>query len=238
LKANSETENDMNAFALKDRIQISLLAAELVLLLALGWFSGGCAAPSGASSAPKPGRGIAEYRGVVREAHQSVAATVKSLEGLAVSPTKTSVPSAALARFDKAFDQLELTSIKARARAEAIIARGQTYFDEWKGNLTSNTNQAAARAETQRFDRLFDHFGRVRQRSGDVREAFRPFMAKLREFRAALDRTSGAVSSTAFQNQLDGLTASGRRVLQSLESVSTALDQAEAELRATLTATR
>jgi hypothetical protein len=29
---------------------------------------------------------------------------------------------------------------------------------------------------------------RVRQRSGEVREAFRPFMAKLHEFRARLDR--------------------------------------------------
>ena len=222
---------------MKTHIQISISAAGLALL-ALGGFSGGCAGPTGASSAPKPGRGIAEYRQVAREAHQSVAATVKSLEGLAVSPTQTSVPPAALARFDKAFNQLELTSVKARALAEAIIARGQAYFDEWKGTLTSNTNQAAARAETQRFERLFDHFGRVRQRSGEVREEFRPFMAKLREFRAALDRTSGAVSSPAFHNQLDGLTASGRRVLQSLESVSTALDQAEAELRATLTATR
>jgi hypothetical protein len=222
---------------MKTHIQISISAAGLVLL-AFGWFGGGCAAPTGASAAPKPGRGIAEYRGVVREAHQSVAAIVNSLAGLAVSPTQTSVPSAALARFDKAFKQLELTSVKARSRAEAIIARGQAYFDDWKGNLTSITNQAAATAETQRFDRLFDHFGRVRQRSGGVREEFRPFMEKLREFRAGLDRSSGAVSSPAFQNQLDGLTASGRRVLESLESVSTALDQAEAELRATLATTR
>ena len=218
-------------------VQIANWVAGLVLLLAFAWFNGGCAAPSGASSAPKPGSGIAEYREVVRVAHRSVAATVKSLEGLAVAPAQTSVSSSALGRFDKAFNQLELTSVKARARAEAIIARGQAYFDEWKGNLTSITNQATSRAETDRFDRLFDHFGRVRQRSGEVREEFRPFMAKLREFRAALDRSS-VVSNPSFQSQLDGLTASGRRVLQTLESVSTALDQAEIELRATLTTKR
>lgn len=223
---------------MKAHIQLANGVAGLVLLLALGWFNGGCKTPSGASSAPKPGSGIAEYREVVRLAHKSVAATVTSLEGLAVPTAQTAVSPAALGRFDKAFHQLELTSVKARARAEAIIARGQVYFDEWKGNLTSNTNQATARAETERFDRLFEHFGRVRQRSGEVREEFRPFMAKLREFRATLDRSSGAVSNPAFQNQLDGLTGSGRRVLQSLASVSTALDQAEAEVRATLTTTR
>lgn len=204
-------------------------------MLAFAWFNAGCASPSADSSVPKPGSGIAAYREVVRVARQSTAATVNSLEGLAVAPTRTSVPPRALARFDKAFHQLELTSVKARARAEAIIARGQAYFDEWKGNLTSITNQAAARAEAERYDKLFDHFGRVRQRSGEVREEFRPFMAKLREFRAALDRSAGAVSSPSFQTQLDGLTASGRRVLRTLDSVSSALDEAEAEARATLT---
>jgi hypothetical protein len=223
---------------MKARIPISALAAALALLLALGGFGGGCAAPSGTSSAPKPGRGIAEYRQVVRVAHESVAATVKSLEGLAVSPIQTSVPPAALGRFDKAFNQLEITSVKARSRAEAIIARGQAYFDEWKENLASITNQAVARAETERFDRLFEQFGRVRQRSGEVREEFRPFMAKLREFRAALDRDTTSVSSPSSQKQLAGVTDSGRRVLQALEAVSAALDQAETELRATLTVTR
>lgn len=223
---------------MKARIQISIWAVGLALLLALGVFIGGCAAPSSTSSAPKPGHGIAEYRQVVRGAHASVAATVKSLEGLAVSPTQTSVPPAALGRFDKSFNQLEVTSVKARARAEAIIARGQAYFDEWKANLASITNQAVAQAETKRFDRLFEHFGRVRQRSGEVREEFRPFMARLREFRASLDRDTTAVSSPSSQKQLAGLTDSGRRVLQALDSVSAALDQAEAEVHATLTVTR
>jgi len=209
-----------------------------MLLLALGWFNGGCKTPSGASSAPKPGSGIAEYREVVRVAHKSVGATVKALEGLAVVPAQANVSSAALGRFDKTFNQLEVTSVKARARAEAIIARGQVYFDEWKEHLTTNTNRATSRTETERYNRLFDHFGRVRQRSGEVREEFRPFMAKLREFRAGLDRSSGAITNPAFQNQRDSLTASGKRVLQTLGSVSTALDEAEAELRATLTTTR
>ena len=200
--------------------------AGLVLLLALGWFGGGCAT----TSAPKRGRGIAEYRQVVGEARESVAATVKALEGLVLSPTGASVPPAALGRFDQAFNHLELASVKARARAQAIIARGQAYFDEWKTNLSSITNQAAARAETERFDRLFDHFDRVRQRSGEVREEFRPFMAKLREFRAALDGNGGVVSNPSSQSQLPDLTASGRRVLRTLDSVSTALDDAEAEL--------
>ena len=143
-----------------------------------------------------------------------------------------------MAVFDRALAQLEITSVKARARAEAIIARGQSYFDEWKGNIAGITNQAAAQAETQRYARLFDHFGRVRQRSGDVREEFRPFMAKLREFRARLDKPPESADAALFGKELDDLTASGRRVLKTLESVSVALDEAEVELRATLSAKR
>lgn len=215
---------------------LKTVASLLALSLALGWVAGGCASSSGVSSAPKPGTGIAEYRTVAREAHRSVAATVKSLESLAQPYTQTALRHPALPGFDRAFHQLELTSVKARARAEAIIVRGQSYFDEWKENLSSITNQTAARAETERYNRLFEHFGRVRQRSGEVREEFRPFMTKLREFRASLDKPTGPTGGESFGKELDALTDGGRRVLQTLESVSVALDEAEAELHATLAA--
>lgn len=208
------------------------------LLPALGWLVGGCASSSGGSSAPKPGSGIAEYRAVARDAHRAVDATVKSLEALARPHTQTTSPHPALPGFDRALHRLELTSIKARARAEAIITRGQAYFDEWKGNLAGITNQTAARTETMHYDQLREHFERVRQRSGELREEFRPFMAKLREFRARLDKPVGAAVGESSRQDLDGATASGRRVLQTLESVSTALDDAETSLRATLAAKR
>jgi hypothetical protein len=85
---------------------------------------------------------------------------------------------------------------------------------------------------------LLEHFERVRQRSGEVREEFRPFMSKLREFRARLDKSASATGSEPSHQELDGVTAGGRRVLKTLESVSAALDETEAELRATLAAKR
>lgn len=210
----------------------------LSVLLAVAWLGGGCASPSGDSSAPKPGSGIAEYREVTREAHRSVAATVKSLEALTRSQAKTSLQHPALPGFDRAFHQLELTSVKTRARAEAILARGQAYFDEWKGNVSSITNQAVARAETEKYGRLLEHFDRVRQRSGEVREEFRSYMASLREFRARLDRPANAAGGGLSAQNLDGMTASGRRVLKALEAIETTLNAAEAEVRATLAANK
>jgi hypothetical protein len=209
--------------------------------LAFGWLAGGCAAPTGGSSVPKPGRGIAEYREVTHEARRAVAATVQSLEGLRIPSTQTSQTSApprALARFDRAFSQLELTSLKTRARAEAIIKRGQVYFEEWKENLSAVTNKPTVQAEAKDYTRLLDHFNRVRQRSGEVGAEFRPFMAKLREFRAGLDRVSNAGPSPASQGPLEEAITSGRRVEQTLDSAASALDAAEAELMALLATNR
>jgi hypothetical protein len=206
----------------------------VVSSLALAWLASGCASPSGDSSVPKPGSGIAEYRVVTRDAHRALAGTVRSLEALAQPPAQASTPHPALRGFDRAYHQLELTSVKTRARAEAIIARGQAYFDEWREHLAGLTNQAAARAESQQYTRLYEHFERVRERSSEVRDEFRPFMAKLREFRARLDQSP---ESAGGGSQLStNLIAGGRRVLEKLETVSLALDDAEAELQATLVA--
>jgi hypothetical protein len=238
LPVRQEPTRQARCARMKVPLPIAAAACVLTALLAAGLFVGGCAAPSASSSAPKPGKGIAEYRQVAREAHQAVTATVKSIEGLTLPPTQTSVPPGALARFDKSFAQLELTSVKARARAEAIIARGQAYFEEWKGNLAALTNQAVAKVETERYAKLLDHFNSVRQRSTEVREEFRPFMAALRGFRASLDPNPATLSTPTAQKRLVELTAGGKRVLQALESISNALDAAEAELHTTLAAKR
>ena len=219
---------------MKPFLSTPITVSGCALLLALAWLAPGCASSSSDTSAPRPGSGIAEYREVAREAHRAVTAAVKSLEALARPHTQTTAPHPALPGFDQAFHQLELTSIKARARAEAIIARGQTYFDEWKGGLSGMTNATAASTETERYSRLLEHFERVRQRSGEVREEFRPFMSKLREFRARLDRPTAAAGGESSGPELEAVTASGRRVLQTLDSVSVALNEAETALRATL----
>ena len=215
------------------RLRLASVVPGLVMSIALGLIGGGCSSPSGSDAAPKPGSGIAEYRQVTGEAHRSVTAVVGALAALPGSSTPPSTRPA-LARFDNALHELELTSVRTRARAEAIMARGQAYFDEWKEHLAGVTNPAAAQSGMERHARLFGHFGRVRERSGEVREEFRPFMANLRQFRAGLDRAPKPAESELSGQKIDGLIASGRRVLGTLESVSTALDEAETELRTTL----
>ena len=216
------------------------LALSLCALIAAG-----CAGTSESSripAVPKPGKGIAEYREIAREAHKAVARTVDSLDTLSqVPPSQSS--QGRVSAFDRAFEDLELTSIKTRARAEAIIARGQKYFDEWQEQL--GTNRSSAQAD---YNRLFAHFSRVRERSAEVRAEFRPFMAGLRRFRATFDPLDpvkpadapGAPTPEAKPKlqdpkiEIQQLTAGGQRVLKTLESVTAALDAAETELKTML----
>jgi len=208
----------------------------IVALITSALLTAGCASSSSTSAQPKPGTGIAEYRQLTLEAHRAVAATVNSLSALAIPQKENAKSHPEWAQFDRALQQLELTSVKTRARAEAIIARGQAYFDEWKGNLTTNTHPATARVEPERYARLHDHFDKIRERSGEVRTEFRPFMMKLRDVRATLDKSPSSAGNQASQSDIDALKASGQRLLDTLSSVSRALDDAEVELRATLAA--
>jgi hypothetical protein len=138
-----------------------------------------------------------------------------------------------LSGFDRAFHQLEVSSVATRARAEAIMARGRAYFDEWKEHLGGVTNQAAARAGEERYVRMHEHFERVRECSKEVREEFRPFMTKLREFRARLDQPASAGRELS-RPELEQLASDGRRVLARLEAVGSALDEAQTALQAAL----
>lgn len=154
---------------------------------------------------------------------------VNALDVMAQSPA----PASKLSGFDCAFHQLEVSSVTTRTRAEAIIARGQAYFDEWKEHLAGVTNQAAARAGEESYVRMHEHFERVRGCSMELRGEFRPFMTKLREFRARLDQPASAGRELS-RPELEQLASDGRRVLARLDAVSSALDEAQTALQATL----
>lgn len=196
------------------------------------WGVGGCASPPTETLAPRRGEGIQEFREVVKEAHKAVGNTVKSLDELAEPVAGSLLQHPGLPTFDRTLHRLEVTSIRTRARAEALIARGKFYFDEWSGRLSSSTNREVAQAELPQYASLLEHFGRIRERSGVVREEFRPFMQQLREFRARVDRPSTNAADAA-EMKLAGLRDSGRRVLRALDDVDGSLKEAQSAVAAT-----
>lgn len=205
------------------------MKSSIFAILAVPYLFVGCAAPTETASRPKPGTGISEYRELTRDAHRSVGATVVSINALMQPQADATKATAALADFDRAMENLELTSYKTRSRAEAILVRGDAYFEEWKEQL--NKNDRAGQSESENYRRLHAHLVQIRERSGDVRAEFRPFMAKLRGVRAGMGKTTDGQKDASLIAGLNELSSSGKRVLAALESVSKALDDAETELR-------
>lgn len=215
------------------RLGAAALALAIVLL------NPGCRSTPPEAAAPPaahhpPGHGIAEYRETARMARGAVKDTLHSLEALGRPHPHGQHGHPALEEFDDALLRLELTSVKARARAEAILARGRDYFEEWHQHLNHLTNGAAARAGERQYGRLHDHFVRVEEASAGVKAVFRPYLDQLRELRARFDRRPDLDPGATHRHEVQEALASGHRVLQALDQVDTALHHAGAELRTLL----
>src|SRR5580765_5200908 len=86
----------------------------------LGLFPG-CATHPDATSAPRPGSGVYEYRQLTSE---SVTGVLKALGWLEqVSAQAGRCPSKIVSGFAKQVEQLQVESIRVRARGQAIRAR-------------------------------------------------------------------------------------------------------------------
>lgn len=144
--------------------------------------SAGCATSGSDARPPRPGDGLREYQRLVLDLRQDVTLTRQAVEALAAATQQNS--GGAYARFDKALQRLEVVSIKARARVEAMEKRGEAYFEEWAEEISNISNDR--RVAEERFGELHRHFETILKDVGQVRQAFRPFLDGSRRLRTAL----------------------------------------------------
>lgn len=144
----------------------------------------GCATSEYGARPPRPGDGLREYQRLVLDLHKDVTQTRQAVEALAAATQKTS--GAAYARFDQSLQRLEVVSIKARARAEAMEKRGEAYFEEWAEELSDSADEASRRAARERFAELRRHFEAILKDSGSVRQLSRRFLEGARRLRTTL----------------------------------------------------
>lgn len=147
-------------------------------------FSAGCATSEHGARPARPGDGLREYQRLVRAFRNDISPTQQSLEALAAATPGNSA--AAYARFDESLQRLEVVSIKARARADAMEKRGAAYFEEWAEETSGSLDEASRRAGQERFAELHRHFEAILKDSGKVRQEFRRFLEGSRQLRTAL----------------------------------------------------
>jgi hypothetical protein len=197
-----------------------------LLSCAAGLIAAGCANPG---APPRAGSGLAEYRKIIVEVRRAAAANNNALGGIEnASPDKAAK---SVERFDRALEKFEVVSIRARAKADAMEARGAAYFDEWQQKISASTDEAARQQEQARESELRQHFDRILARSRQAREAFRPYLGASRELRAALvkDRTSQGINTA--KGKIAGIRDSASRLDRAFGELLSEVDSAAAVVK-------
>jgi hypothetical protein len=192
------------------------------------WLVAGCATSERGSRAARPGDGLREYQRLVLDLREDATRTRQSVEALTTATRQNF--GAAYARFDESLQRLEVVSIQARARADAVEKRGAAYFEEWTAQISGSADEASHGVANARFAELHRHFEAILKDSGQVRLEFRSFLDGVRRLRTALgpkpelDAIEKAGPDFA-QLVADGGLAEGKmdQLLKTLEATEAAL---------------
>jgi|SRR4051812_3006785 hypothetical protein len=179
--------------------------------------------------------GVEEYRQITAEALTRMSATLKALEQVTASgdssPKRVGV-------FSRELQRLEVSSIRVRARAQAIQLRGDAYFAAWSENISSiKDSRVRDLAETHHAE-LEKSFSNIKTSSRDAGAAFRPFLTDLTRLRAELESHPAAALSPSETNLIAAARDNGQKVLKQLTAInfeltviSTMLDPSKAPAR-------
>jgi hypothetical protein len=200
----------------------------LTVLVTTVLFATGCTTSKSSAVTMRPGDGLREYQRLVRELRKDVRRTRQTVEALASASQNNS--GAAYARFDGSLQRLEVDSITARARVDAMEKRGEAYFKEWAEEISGTANKAAHRVAQERFAELHGHFEAILKDTKHVGQAFRPFLEGLRESRTKLGPKSSFAAIEMSKPDFAQLASVGRQAEESLDQLSKTLKAAAAEV--------
>ncbi len=211
----------------KPRTTLRLVAAAKLtlwmLVAAIAWV--GC---KSVSSSASPRSNAGEYRQVTGHFIKAVDETLRLLNR-ATSPT-TRNPRAAILKFADAVDTLEVDSMAARARAEAMRARGQAYFATWQEHLAVVQDERVRQLALQHRAELDVRFPRIHTAAQHARETFRPFLADLKTLRDSLESNPTAAHIASKDARIARTKAQGRAVQDALSVLMAELNATAALL--------
>jgi hypothetical protein len=171
--------------------------------------------------APKDFKGVAEYKEITAHARAAVQAALKSLDG--VSAATSPRPGRVVNVFFSDVKRLEVDSIPLRARAQAILARGDAYFADWDQSITQIRNPRARELAQQHRPQLQASFEKVKLVSKQAGAEFKPFLAGLREMRLDLEDKPTEIDSETGRKLISDTRENGRRMLEKLDAISAEL---------------
>jgi hypothetical protein len=207
----------------KRELVLSLLSAALCLL----W---GCASDDVAPKKPRVGAGVQEYRNLAIEAASEITSALELVQR--VRQHTGSCPPKLVRDFADEVDDLQVNSIRVRARAQAIQAKGEAYLQAWTTN-SALADQPVLPAQS--MPQIQDGFVRVKQTSQQVGEIFRPFFSNLRKLRSDLQADPSAVQRDETKKVIQTTNEQGHEVLERLRALEKELQDFQQILRVAMT---
>ncbi len=189
-----------------------------MLLAVIPGFFAGCATDKDASDAPRPGSGIAEYRQITTESLAEVSAAIYSLDK--VSAQAGHCPPKVVSAFARQVDRLQVNSIRVRARAQAIRARGDAYFATWSESIARIKDPRVRELAERHHPELEQSFSRIKLASQEAGEAFKPFLNGLRELRIELEKGPDAAESQSNRDMIRTTRERGQQTVEKLVAIS------------------
>jgi hypothetical protein len=188
----------------------------------------GCASKDANLKPFKPGSGIAEYRAIVETAARALQGALSALDQVAAQSNRCSPD--ALRALDRSVQQLQVESLQVRARAQAILARGDAYFENWEDTLKRVKDPGVRARIEKNHAPLQRRFEAIKNSSTQFRSTFKPFFSDLRELRNSLESDPANLSKPAGQDLLARTSAQGKQLLPQLSIITRELDAMKALL--------
>jgi hypothetical protein len=179
------------------------------LAIALGVIAA-CATRDYVEPTPKPGSRVREYRQLASQSILAVLDALRSLEQ--VSAQGDQCAPKLVNAFAEQVEQLQVKSLRVRARAQAIQARGDAYFEAW----AKPGNDGQSSQPPEHFPELRESFTNTKVASQQAGDAFRSFLSGLRALRGDLLADSAALKTDKAKDLVRTTREHGLNVLQKL----------------------
>jgi hypothetical protein len=176
-----------------------------------------CTGSKFAANPPQPGSGIQEYREITQESVAAVQATLRALDK--VNAQAECCPRKVFDAFSTQVQNLQVASLRVRARSQAIQTRGDAYFQDWHESL-SRVKDPKVRGLAQRFrPELQRAFANVKAASQEARTAYKNFSSGLLTLQSGLETDLHKIQMSETRDLIQITRKSGDQVLQSLATI-------------------
>jgi len=165
--------------------------------------------------------GVEEYKQLTRQAQTAVQGSLRALEQ--INDNAGHCTPKMIADFAHELQRLQVDSIRLRARARAIRARGDAYFASWSESIANIKDHRVRESVDRHRPELEASHSKIKLASQQCGAVFDPFLAGLLKLRVELELRPGDLVQDPDRKLMRDTLENGRQVLKELDLIDSEL---------------